>query len=474
MQFFYWNKSFEIGIAELDQQHKNLVDLINKLASIITEGGKLPDVQSLLSQLLNYAAVHFRDEEQVMGTCSLSNEEKDRHLKEHHNFVEKAREVTLRSDLMLGEVSQQLLEFLTTWLISHILGSDKKIAEALTEDKKDSERRKQELFEISPVERLLLGALTETERRFRLISDHTPVLIWVSDATGERGFFNRAWSDFVGINEESTDGVNWAEYIHINDRAEYLATIDSLMSDLQPGEVEYRLRHYTGNYHWFLERILPRIDANGVFLGHIASSTDISGIKQAEELLSQSNRDLEQEVARRTEQLEQLMLTDPLTGVGNRRMLTKRLEEEVLRAHRYQRPLTIAFFDIDHFKSINDTYGHSVGDVALACVAESLKLELRDCDILGRLGGEEFVVLLPETDIDKAMIVAERMRTSIEHVEISGLKRSITVSAGLAELVDEETGEDLLDRSDKALYLAKKSGRNCCIANNLNSAIPVK
>ncbi|MDR3580236.1 MAG: GGDEF domain-containing protein [Oryzomonas sp.] len=176
---------------------------------------------------------------------------------------------------------------------------------------------------------------------------------------------------------------------------------------------------------------------------------------------------MEKEVARRTEQLEQLMLTDPLTGVGNRRMLIKRLEEEVVRAQRYQRPLTVAFFDIDHFKNINDTYGHSSGDMVLSRVAESLKSGLRDCDLLGRFGGEEFVVLLPETTMDKASKVAERMRADIEHMRLPQITRSITASVGLAELQDNESGEDLLERSDRALYRAKADGRNCCCVDEI-------
>jgi len=462
MQFFYWNKSFEIGIVEVDLQHRRLVDIINSLAAVIVESGKLPEVQMLFSQLMQYATTHFHDEELIMAKSSLAEGEKRLHLQAHREFVEKAKEIILHPDLLKSEVSQQVLEFLTTWLISHILGSDKKIARALANDGVGACGGEQPLFEISPVERLLLGALTETERRFRLISDHTPVLIWVSDATGDRGFINKAWNEFIGVKEDSVNSMEWAKFIHDDDREAYLAKLNTIQTLPQPAEIEYRLRHYNGNYHWFLERILPRMDADNVLLGFIASSTDISGIKQAEVLLSQLNKDLEQEVARRTVQLEQQVLTDPLTGVGNRRMLTKRLEEEVMRAQRYQRPLSVAFFDIDHFKKINDTHGHSIGDMVLTRVAESFGSSLRDCDLLGRFGGEEFVVLLPETTMDEASKVAERMRVGIARMRLPQVTSSITVSAGLAELQDNESGEDLLERSDRALYRAKAEGRNCC------------
>ncbi|MDR3580400.1 MAG: bacteriohemerythrin [Oryzomonas sp.] len=287
MQYFYWNKSFEVGIADVDQQHRILVDIINSLAAAIVENGKLPEIQTLFSQLMQYATVHFHDEELIMSKSSLDEMEKKLHLQAHREFVEKTKEIILRPDLLKSEVSQQVLEFLTTWLIAHILGSDKKIAQALANEDVGTCREEQPLFEISSVERLLLGALTETERRFRLISDHTPVLIWVSDATGDRGFINKAWSEFVGVNEDSAHSIEWAKFIHPDDREAYLAKIGVILTAPQPAEVEYRLRHHKGTYHWFLERILPRIDSNNVLLGFIASSTDISGIKQAEELLSQ-------------------------------------------------------------------------------------------------------------------------------------------------------------------------------------------
>ncbi len=462
MQFFYWNKSFEIGIGEIDRQHRKLVDFINVLAAAIVEGGRLPEVRDVAGQLLEYAASHFRAEEKLMDGCSLPDEEKVSHRHAHSLFVEKAQEILLRPDLLQEEVSQQVLEFLTTWLISHILGSDLKIAQGVPGGTQGQKQFDELLVDISPVERMLLGALTETERRFRLISDHTPVLIWVSDATGARGFFNRAWSDFVGVKDDSTLDDEWLTFVHPEDRSRYLALIESVMAESGSVEVEYRLRDYHGMYHWFLERVLPRIDTTGIMLGLIASATDITSIKQAEALLSQSNRELEQEVARRTEQLEQLMLTDALTGVGNRRMVTRRLEEEVVRSHRYGRPLTVAFFDIDLFKNINDTYGHAIGDSVLTHVAQSLKSCLRDCDLIGRFGGEEFVVLLPETLLDVAHGVTERMRRAVEQLNPLHLSRSVTISVGLAELRENETGDDLLARSDRALYLAKKSGRNCC------------
>lgn len=159
-------------------------------------------------------------------------------------------------------------------------------------------------------------------------------------------------------------------------------------------------------------------------------------------------------------ELERLMLTDPLTGIGNRRLLTRRIEEEVFRADRYGRALTAAFFDLDHFKQVNDTYGHEVGDIVLIRVALTLAACIRQTDHIGRFGGEEFVVLLAETAIDDALILVERMREAVTQLEIPELPQRITISAGLAQWQSGESPEALLQRSDRALYRAKAEGRN--------------
>ena len=134
MTLFYWNKSFEVGVPAIDSQHRGLVDLINALAGAITEGRKLPDVQLLFRQLMDYAAVHFSDEEKLITICTLPEAEKERHRKEHRGFIERVRELVQRPDLLQAEVAEQVLEFLTIWLISHIMGLDRVIARALKSD----------------------------------------------------------------------------------------------------------------------------------------------------------------------------------------------------------------------------------------------------------------------------------------------------------------------------------------------------
>lgn len=458
MQPFYWNRNFEIGIASVDQQHRVLVDLINDLGEAMDAGVKLPKVHQLVEALMNYAVDHFSEEERLLAETPLPEAEKELHRAAHRSFVEMVQQQAQREDLLEAEVAQSILDFLTTWLVSHILGSDRKIAMAmqLIPDSRD----RSAILEVSPVERILLGALTETERRFRLLSDNTPSLIWVSDSTGKRGYLNRAWSDFLGQN---MDGAieRWVDHIHPEDLATYQELLVSLTANPQPGQAEFRLRNQVGQYHWFFEKILPRRAADGTFMGLIASASDVTSLKEAEILLSQANEGLEQEVTRRTAQLEQMMLTDPLTGVGNRRQLMTHLEAETDRAYRYQRDLSVLFIDLDHFKRINDTCGHPVGDRVLISVAGYMKEAIRTSDTLGRIGGEEFVVLLPDTAVESARVAAERWLSGLPAMEIPGLTWPVTASGGVSQFQHGDTPESLLTRCDSALYQAKADGRAC-------------
>jgi diguanylate cyclase (GGDEF)-like protein/PAS domain S-box-containing protein len=163
------------------------------------------------------------------------------------------------------------------------------------------------------------------------------------------------------------------------------------------------------------------------------------------------------------EKLEYLANTDSITGANNRRRFIHLTETEIRRAERYQSPLSIAMIDIDHFKRINDTYGHLVGDWVLQELVLVLNSRLRPGDILGRLGGEEFAITLIECDLEGARAVSERLREGIaEHrMRQSGRDLSIQISIGVAQLSQRgETWEALLKRADQALYLAKRTGRN--------------
>ncbi|HWM10914.1 MAG TPA: diguanylate cyclase [Solirubrobacteraceae bacterium] len=164
---------------------------------------------------------------------------------------------------------------------------------------------------------------------------------------------------------------------------------------------------------------------------------------------------LQEEIVAQAERLEALLFEDPLTGLANRRSILTQLTGMVSAARRHQRPLTVAMIDIDHFKAVNDTQGHAAGDKILAGVAQAMRDHLRAEDQLGRLGGEEFLALLPDADARAAKAAAEKLRVSVAET-------GVTVSIGWAAW-DGETADDLLGRADEALYTAKERGRDCVV-----------
>ncbi|MHC1781269.1 MAG: diguanylate cyclase [Anaerolineaceae bacterium] len=173
--------------------------------------------------------------------------------------------------------------------------------------------------------------------------------------------------------------------------------------------------------------------------------------------------------ARLYEDVHELAITDDLTGLFNRRGLSQLGEREVIRSQRFQHPLAAIMVDIDHFKDINDTYGHMIGDRFLCALAACLKGNVRNVDLVARFGGEEFFILLTETDLDGASSVAERIRQAVEKIVIpvekdekpTGRTGKMTVSLGLVMLENVTPNlNDLIERADQLMYTAKKSGRN--------------
>ncbi len=205
--------------------------------------------------------------------------------------------------------------------------------------------------------------------------------------------------------------------------------------------------------------------------------------------LERMNLTLEQQVADRTRELEhktvaltertealraanselkRLATTDALTGVSNRRGFLDVASKELERAARYRRSLSLLIMDIDHFKQINDGYGHSAGDEALRQVSDTIRAQIRSTDYFARIGGEEFALILPETDLDGAIYLAERIRAAVAAIEIhtGQFRFTLTISIGLAVIgANDVTTDQILARADQALYRAKAKGRNCVVAS---------
>ena len=195
--------------------------------------------------------------------------------------------------------------------------------------------------------------------------------------------------------------------------------------------------------------------------------------------LNTGRRFLEQDRAlrRANEEIRILSITDPLTGCYNRGCLNMRLPQEIQRAARYNRPLSIFMYDIDHFKKVNDTYGHQAGDLVLKEFSKRINDSIRDkVDLLARYGGEEFLVTLPETNLDGALHLAERLRRVISEKKynIGTKKINITASFGVAGFDSDNSSDEisfdiLIKHADKYLYQAKSEGRNRVVGGRLGA-----
>ncbi|HSM99565.1 MAG TPA: GGDEF domain-containing protein [Rudaea sp.] len=163
------------------------------------------------------------------------------------------------------------------------------------------------------------------------------------------------------------------------------------------------------------------------------------------------------------QELERQAMLDPLTGLSNRRTLDVMAAQALASAQRHDRPSALLMIDVDHFKRINDDCGHAAGDEALQLLAATLRRELRNEDLLGRLGGEEFVAVLPESDTEDALASAERLRRAVEELDFAAAGRPVQlrISIGVATLREGDDLGALLRRADAALYAAKRAGRNC-------------
>jgi len=281
--------------------------------------------------------------------------------------------------------------------------------------------------------------LLDSETRLRSILDTSVMPIFITAvATGQVLYANRSANHLLGLVETRRDHGIWHR------PADRRRILDGVARHTQVHDIEAQMIAVDGHRFWALiAAIGTTFDGEPCVL---TSFSDISSRKAMEE------------------ELKQLAATDALTGIGNRRQLMELGDREMRRARRYSNSLSIMLLDIDHFKPINDQHGHAVGDDALKAMVQCCLQQLREIDIICRLGGEEFVVLMPETPVEAAATAAERLRLAVADVKVPAANAqtvTFTVSIGLtAPRPDDKTLGDVLMRADEALYEAKHSGRN--------------
>lgn len=290
--------------------------------------------------------------------------------------------------------------------------------------------------------RRIEGHLRALEKRYRTLAEQAPFPVIISrPADGTVRYMNTEALHVFGLSRERAIGMQAVElYEHSHDR-------ESLITDLiATGRVrlrELRLRTAAGELFW------AGMSATMIeFEEEPAAFVALMNISERKEL---------------EQQLQALAMTDALTGLFNRRYFTQRGAHEIRRAQRYHQPLGLLVFDVDHFKQVNDTYGHAAGDAVLQMIAATLRATLRDIDVPGRLGGEEFGVLLPNTRLADARRIAERLRMAIAaaYTTRDGVELRVTASFGVSAIAAEnEDLDDLLRAADAALYRAKSEGRD--------------
>jgi hemerythrin len=370
MESFHWDKVYETGLTEVDEQHHELVDLINRFGTSLAEnrGGTGGDVEAVFAELADYAIYHFREEEGLMDRAGVDDRFARHHLREHANFLREVAQHQSSRTINDPSAGPRLLSFLIAWLAHHILGTDQALARQVAAIRAGDAPARAYLAEERVREAAtdpLLGALNVL---FRLVSERN------------------------------------AELTELNRTLE--AKVEGRTAEL---------------------------------------------------------RRLAAELAAANQHLEAIAHTDALTGLPNRRHAMAMLGRLWAESTKLQLPLSCMLLDADGFKRINDTFGHDAGDEVLRVLARHLRHGLRNDDFVGRLGGDEFLVLCPRTALAGAMALAETLRrdTAALCVPAGGGEWTGSISIGVAERRSAMSAiEDLVKAADEGVYEAKRQGRN--------------
>lgn len=267
----------------------------------------------------------------------------------------------------------------------------------------------------------------------------------IVDTSGRWLKVNQSLCSLVEYPEQELTELTFQDITHPDDLAEDLRNAQLLLEGkTESYQIEKRYITKTGSAVCIILSVSLIRDPDGNPAFFISQIQDITRLKSYEE------------------ELKKLISEDHLTGIGNRRYFYDQSERELKRAARTRSPTSILMVDIDHFKKINDTYGHKTGDEILKSMSITIKHSIRSIDILGRVGGEEFAILLPETNSAESYIIAERLRLSIQTChERTSIPTPVTVSIGIHTFFsNEESLDKLMQKADKALYQAKSLGRN--------------
>jgi len=362
---FQWGSNYLTGILSVDEQHKELVNLLNKMGDILSQNsdtGVSSEINATFDALAAYAQYHFSEEEKLMTQAGISNQHVDKHILSHQGFLSEVTALRTKAKDNNPAALENLLDFLIHWLAYHILGTDMNMAKQI------------ELMK--------------------------------SGLTPEQAFIQEEQNP-----DKSTE---------------------------------------------------PLITAlNGLF----------SQISQRNQELTLLNQTLESKVNERTKalleannRLEKLSLTDVLTKLPNRRHAIQQLTLIWNDDIKHNQPVACMMVDADNFKQVNDTYGHDAGDLVLKELSKTLLHTVRTDDIVCRLGGDEFLIICPNTDLAGGMYAAELVQKTVSELQVptgnqfweGSVSIGVAVSGKSMKSID-----DLIKAADQGVYLAKQDGKNC-------------
>jgi diguanylate cyclase (GGDEF)-like protein/PAS domain S-box-containing protein len=294
-----------------------------------------------------------------------------------------------------------------------------------------------------------------------------PALIRRAGCDAKSNWFNATWLAFSGRALAQEAGYGWMESLHPEDSDRLMQSYLDAFAERERFELEYRIRCHDGSFRWLLDHGIPVEDEDMRFDGYISYGFDITDRKTIEQSLFERTYELEvanAELERARIALEQLALFDALTGLANRHNFMQHFAREVARQKRNGAALSLLMIDVDHFKKANDLHGHAAGDACLKWLADVLTQNVRPTDVVGRFGGEEFLVLMPDADPSGALVAATRLCAVIRTRPAVTPMGPIPITVSIGGATSMATGpvgfDTILQRADAALYRAKSAGRD--------------
>jgi diguanylate cyclase (GGDEF)-like protein/hemerythrin-like metal-binding protein/PAS domain S-box-containing protein len=475
IDIFPWNDNFNTGITIIDEQHRRLVELLNQLASHLAFQSDLPELNVIFDQLADYTVYHFQTEEKIWHKNLPEDSLESAHKNVHASFIHKVLE--LKTDINTkpsDEVIEDILSFLTRWLALHILESDRYMAmvtlaiqagQPIVSAKKKADEQMQgstkalidvilSIYQSLSTNALYLmrkiseqtrleNALIESEKKLQLFIKHAPAALAMFDKKMRYIAVSQRWLSDYDITDKYMAGQSHYDlFPEISERWKSVHH-RGLNGEVISEECDLFERD-DGSIQWIKWEVRPWRDVSDEIGGIIIFSEDITEKQQAEA------------------RIKQLAYFDQLTGLPNRGQLTERFNYTLKLAERSGDQFTLMFLDLDHFKNINDTLGHSVGDQILLEVASRLKTILREEDTLSRMGGDEFILLLPGTNEKGAREVATKLINIISKPsQIEQYELTSTVSIGIVIYPNDGQDFETLSRNaDTAMYRVKQASRN--------------